>query len=393
MLSQTASFLLFFLCQALSLPLPTQLSKEDEKVIKCISEILADTLSRPSPIPVTSECMKILREDERVLAMLHHQHLLTELEELTHQENAKHRLDEGSNHNAWEEEQQGEIKKKDEPARQKEAAHEKMEEHAEERKKEEEEEMNKYEKTKNTKEKIKVSQGEDLQETLEEQAEEEQQEEKEIKKRSSSETWSSKENFGHIKKRGPRQPKIRKGMLEEDEEGWNRHEMIKRRLRLGEEENDDTSEEEQKKYHHGGYHDHENWEEEEKRFDMAKRVAEKASDEETAQFEEEEKEKGLKNSNSKAHLHKDWKPWQEEAEEEENHSKMRHGHHHKSVGLDLRKRHWKDEVYLNGRHHDPDEDEEEKEASQSKAQELEKLEEIERELKWAADKLEELKRG
>ncbi|XP_063167918.1 coiled-coil domain-containing glutamate-rich protein 2 [Candoia aspera] len=392
MLPQGASFLLLFLCQALSLPLPTQLSKEDEKVIKCISEILADTLSSPSPIPVTSECMKILREDERVLAMLHHQHLLTELEELAHQENAKHRIEQEGDHNAWGEEQQGEIKTREEPAQHTEAAPEEVEEHAGKREKEEEEEeeMKKYEKTKNTREKIKASQGEDLREALEEQAEEEQQEEKEIKKRSSSETWSSKEYFGHVKRRGPRQPKIRKGMLQGDEEGRKRHEMAKRRFRLDEEEEDDTSEEEPKKYHHGGYGDHEKWEGEEERSDMAKRVAEKASDEETAQFEE---EKGLKTSNSKAHLHKGQKPWQEE-EEEENHSKMRHGHHHKPVGLDLRKRHWKDEVYLNGRHHAPEEEEEEdKEASQSEAQELDKLEEIERELKWAADKLEELKRG
>jgi len=276
MLPQGASFLLLFLCQALSLPLPTQLSKEDEKVIKCISEILADTLSSPSPIPVTSECMKILREDERVRAMLRHRHLLTELEELAHQENAKHRLEHESDHDAWEEEQQGEIKKRDEPAQQKEAAPEKVEEHADKRGKgeeEEEEEMKTYQKTKNTKEKIKVYQGQDLREALEEQAEEEQQEEKEIKKRTSSETWSSKEYFGHVKKRGSRQPKIRKGMLQGDEEGRKRHEMVKRRFRMDEEENDDTSEEEEpKKYHHGGSSDHEKWEEEEERSDMAKRV-------------------------------------------------------------------------------------------------------------------------
>lgn len=33
-----------------------------EQVTKCITEILADTLSKPSSVPATSECMKILRE-------------------------------------------------------------------------------------------------------------------------------------------------------------------------------------------------------------------------------------------------------------------------------------------------------------------------------------------
>ncbi|XP_048357695.1 chromogranin-A-like [Sphaerodactylus townsendi] len=80
-----ASLLLLIFCQADARPLANQLSEEDEKVTKCITEILADTLSKPSPVPVTSECMKILQEDERVLAMLHHQHLLTELEDLAHQ--------------------------------------------------------------------------------------------------------------------------------------------------------------------------------------------------------------------------------------------------------------------------------------------------------------------
>ncbi|XP_015682154.2 cilia- and flagella-associated protein 251 [Protobothrops mucrosquamatus] len=390
-MSLGVSLLLFFLCQAFSLPVPTQLSKEDETVVKCISEILADALSRSSPMPVTSECMKILREDERVLALLQHRHLLTELEELAHQENAKHLLAHEINHNSGEEKQQGELQKSDGLSQQKEAerAGGKKEDEAE--KEEVKKVMKKDEKTKKPQEKIKVSQKEDGQDSLEERDVEEEQEEKETKERTASETWYSKEYFGHVKKRGSRQPKIRKGMLRGEEGGQEREEVGKRRSRMGEEEKEDPSEEEeQKKYHPGGHSEDESWEEEEERSAVAKRVAEKASDEETAQFEEEEK----------GHLHKSWKPWKEEAEEEEEeeeeeekHDKARHGHHHPSVGLELRKRHGKEEVDLKGRHHAPEEEEEEKDSKQRKAQEMEKLEEVERQLKWAADNLEELKRG
>uniref|UniRef100_A0A8C5S4D9 Chromogranin A n=1 Tax=Laticauda laticaudata TaxID=8630 RepID=A0A8C5S4D9_LATLA len=387
MVSLEASLLLFFLCQAFSLPVPSQLPKDDETMIKCISEILADTLSRSSPMPVTSDCMKVLREDDRVLTMLHHRHLLTELEELAHQENTKHLLAQESNHNSQEEKQQGEVKKRDEPAQQKVAAPEKVEEHASEKK--EEEGKKKEEKAKTSKEKTEVSRDEDALEVQDEE------EEGKIKKRISSETWHSKEYFGHIKERGSRQPKIQKGMLQADEGGLERQEMGKR---MDEEEGDDTSEEEEKKkYHRGGHSNDEKWEGEERRPSVAKRVAEKASDEETAQFEE---EKGLKSPKAKAHLHKGWKPWQEEAEEEEeNHNKVRHGHHRPSVDLDLKKRYWKDPVDLRGRHpaseeeEEEEEEEQEKDTQQRKVPEVEKLEEIERELKWAADELEELQKG
>ncbi|XP_032083242.1 coiled-coil domain-containing glutamate-rich protein 2 isoform X2 [Thamnophis elegans] len=406
MISPETSLLLFFLWPAFSLPVPTQLSKDDETVIKCISEILADTLSRSSPMPVTSDCMKVLREDDRVLTMLHHRHLLTELEGLAHQENTKHLLAHETNHNSREEKQQGELKKRGKPAQRKGAAPEEGEELAGEKKDVEEEEeeeeeekevTKKEEKSKNLKEEAEVSREEDLPDALkgrDEEEEEEEEEEGEIKKKASSETWHSKEYFGHVKERGSRPPKIRKEMREGDEE---RQETGKKRPRMDEEDGEDTSEEEEKKkYHPGGDNDEEKWEGEEEGR-MAKRVAEKASDEETAQFEEEEQEKGLKSSKAKAHLHKGWKPWQEGAEEK-NHHKVRHAHHHPSLDLDLKKRYEKDRVDLRGRHHttpeeEEEEEEEEKVARQRKAPEVEKLEEIVRELKWAADQLEELKTG
>ncbi|XP_061452901.1 coiled-coil domain-containing glutamate-rich protein 2 isoform X2 [Rhineura floridana] len=399
------------LLDSLALPLAAQLSEEDEKVTKCITEILADTLSKPSPIPVTSECMKILQEDERVLAMLHHQHLLTELEELAHQENAKHHLGHEGSHDVWQvADEQEDVKKRDvKPTQQREAASEKMQEQNGQRKKEEQQ-LKELEKTEKNEEVVKeeeVSQGEDNWEALEEQAKavmekekEESDDEDEVrkkKKRSSSETWSSKEYFGLIKKRGPGHPKIREGMLRRSQDGRKRNGLGKRHFRLEEEDEDDSSEEQPKKNHHGGYrdghHHREDWGEEEERSGLAKRVAEKASDEETAQFEEEEK--GMKISNSQSQLHGGWKPWQEVGEEEEEEEgKMRHRHHHKPAGLDLKKRHQNDEVYLKGgRQHGHEEDEEEREGHQNEVQELEKLEEIKQELERATEKLEELKRG
>ncbi|XP_072919967.1 uncharacterized protein [Hemitrygon akajei] len=64
-------------------PLSPKILKDDDKVTRCIVEVISDTLSKPS-LPLSDECSKILREDETVLAMVHHQNLLRELEELTH---------------------------------------------------------------------------------------------------------------------------------------------------------------------------------------------------------------------------------------------------------------------------------------------------------------------
>ncbi|XP_060114512.1 coiled-coil domain-containing glutamate-rich protein 2 [Heteronotia binoei] len=389
-----------------ALPLASQLTEEDEKVTKCITEILADTLSKPSPIPVTSECMKILREDERVLAMLHHQHLLTELEDLAHQENAKHRLGHEDSHDAWEGEgaEREELKKREErPGQQREdAASEKMRERDGEWK-EEGQGLKEYQKMEKIEEKVKeVSHTEDNREALEEEAAKEKMEDEgeedgsKKMKRTSSETWSSREYFGHMKNRGSGGPKIRKVMLRGSRDSMKRSGSDKRSFELeGEEEEDDSSEEKPMSHHYGSRHHHEDWEDEEeegekkrRRADLAKRVAETASNEETAQFEEEEKEKGLKISNSKGHLHGGWKPWPEEEEEE---GDTRYGHHHRSAGLDLKKRHRED--YPKGRHHGHEEDEREEEDSQNEAQELEKLQEIEHDLQKAAEKLRELKRG
>ncbi|KAM7323574.1 hypothetical protein ACRRTK_017680 [Alexandromys fortis] len=52
------------------------------QVMKCVVEVISDSLSKPSPMPVSSECLEILQGDERVLSILRHQNLLKELQDL-----------------------------------------------------------------------------------------------------------------------------------------------------------------------------------------------------------------------------------------------------------------------------------------------------------------------
>ncbi|KAM9113721.1 coiled-coil domain-containing glutamate-rich protein 2 [Pangshura tecta] len=350
-----------------SLPLSTQLSEEDEKVIKCITEVLADTLSKSSPGPVINNCLKILKEDERVLALLHRHYLLKELKELVHEENAHHH----PSHGAWQETEEGprgdELKKRDKPLQQTSAASETVKEKEGEARKEE------YEKTEKIEEKVKeekVSHGEDSTQ-VEEEAKEilEGEEEEEERKRRHEEARRASPKLretrvpGASKKTGP---PAKRHFSQED------------------------SSEEDLPYHHGGWHHGglEDWEQEEEEEEEeeekrkggpAKRVAEKASDEETAQFEAEEK--GVKISDSQIHLRGDGRLWKEGEE--------RHGHRHGPPGHPLKKRHHEDEAgHLKGKHHE----EEEREAK-DKERELERLEEIEHALKKVAEKLRELRRG
>ncbi|KAJ1109097.1 hypothetical protein NDU88_006463, partial [Pleurodeles waltl] len=105
-------FLVLFCFRADSVPLSAQLSEEEEKVSKCIMEVLADTLSNPIPAQISSNCRRILKEDERIVSMLKHQHLMRELEDLNHRENSKHRFGQEAGHGGWEE--QGEDSEEDE---------------------------------------------------------------------------------------------------------------------------------------------------------------------------------------------------------------------------------------------------------------------------------------
>ncbi|MGH0168964.1 UNVERIFIED_CONTAM: hypothetical protein FKN15_078356 [Acipenser sinensis] len=62
MLTRGCLILTFFVYHALSLPVSSDhMNKENAKVMKCIVEVIADTLSKPSPLPVSQECLDALR--------------------------------------------------------------------------------------------------------------------------------------------------------------------------------------------------------------------------------------------------------------------------------------------------------------------------------------------
>ncbi|MEE6494381.1 hypothetical protein FKM82_017119 [Ascaphus truei] len=76
--------------QVISLPLLSPSSEDDtkrpnvttKKVMKCIVEVISDTLSKPNPHPISENCLQTLRGDERIISILRHQNLLKELQEL-----------------------------------------------------------------------------------------------------------------------------------------------------------------------------------------------------------------------------------------------------------------------------------------------------------------------
>ncbi|XP_059675883.1 chromogranin-A [Gavia stellata] len=70
---------------AMSLPVTNDMNKGDTKVMKCIVEVISDTLSKPNPLPISEECLETLRGDERIISILRHQNLLKELQEIAAQ--------------------------------------------------------------------------------------------------------------------------------------------------------------------------------------------------------------------------------------------------------------------------------------------------------------------
>ncbi|TEA41868.1 hypothetical protein DBR06_SOUSAS9910008, partial [Sousa chinensis] len=85
---RSAAVLALLLCagQVIALPVNSPINKGDTEVMKCIVEVISDTLSKPSPMPVSQECFETLRGDERILSILRHQNLLKELQDLALQE-------------------------------------------------------------------------------------------------------------------------------------------------------------------------------------------------------------------------------------------------------------------------------------------------------------------
>ncbi|XP_027787254.2 chromogranin-A isoform X2 [Marmota flaviventris] len=100
-----AAVLALLLCagQVTALPVNSPMNKGDTEVMKCIVEVISDTLSKPSPTPVSQECLETLRGDERILSILRHQNLLKELQDLALQ-GAKERAQQHKKHRSFEEE-------------------------------------------------------------------------------------------------------------------------------------------------------------------------------------------------------------------------------------------------------------------------------------------------
>ncbi|XP_044291779.1 chromogranin-A [Varanus komodoensis] len=69
----------------LSLPVANPTLKDDSKVMKCIAEVISDTVSKPNPLPVSQECLDILQGDERIHSILRHQNLLKEFQQIAAQ--------------------------------------------------------------------------------------------------------------------------------------------------------------------------------------------------------------------------------------------------------------------------------------------------------------------
>ncbi|KAM4687140.1 uncharacterized protein WCC33_018693 [Rhinophrynus dorsalis] len=372
--------LLAALCvQALSMPLSSRLSEEEKKVTQCIIEVLADSLSAPGSGRVSNWCLHILKEDERVESMLHHQHLMRELEDLAHR--GKSQPSEDGEEDSIEEEEEEERRLRNKKALSpdpKRGAETKR--NGETKRGAESEESRERQETKEI-EKVEVKEKEHKV-TGEARDRELLEEEEEEKKRNS------------LGKRGTEERK-RTGKEARGAEGVKRQDK-----RHFSDEDEDSSEEDEgeRRYHgndHGWYHEnHDGWEK--RKRGTSRRMAEEPSEEETAQFESEDK--GVKYYNSKTHLqgfHGEGKRHIHHPEEEE--VGRERSFHHPEDGTVGRERH-----YHNGRpgNHEEQEAEEEEdreleaieEREEHKAEERE-LQKVEEELLKAAEKLQELHQG
>ncbi|XP_059953912.1 chromogranin-A isoform X2 [Mesoplodon densirostris] len=122
---RSAAVLALLLCagQVIALPVNSPMNKGDTEVMKCIVEVISDTLSKPSPMPVSQECFEILRGDERILSILRHQNLLKELQDLALQ-GAKERARQQKKHSSYEDELSEVLEKQNDQAELKEGTEE-----------------------------------------------------------------------------------------------------------------------------------------------------------------------------------------------------------------------------------------------------------------------------
>uniref|UniRef100_A0A8C3WKA8 Chromogranin-A n=1 Tax=Catagonus wagneri TaxID=51154 RepID=A0A8C3WKA8_9CETA len=114
---RSAAALALLLCagQVIALPVNSPMNKGDTEVMKCIVEVISDTLSKPSPLPVSQECFETLRGDERILSILRHQNLLKELQDLALQ-GAKERSQQQKKHSSYEDELSEVLEKQNDQA-------------------------------------------------------------------------------------------------------------------------------------------------------------------------------------------------------------------------------------------------------------------------------------
>nr|XP_005987976.1 PREDICTED: coiled-coil domain-containing glutamate-rich protein 2 [Latimeria chalumnae] len=416
------------------MPLSSQRLEEDEKVTKCIVEVLSDTLSRPNSIPVTAECIRILKEDERVLAMLRHQNLLRELEELASKDKSRHKFNHEEGQGRWEEGEDSHSDNDDDDdddedkmekrgkkaasAEQRDASKKadvdfnKRDEKKNNEEKKDQEEIVESEKLEEMEEEEREKIGKDDTKVILHKAKEIVDDEKEDDDDDDDKRSMQKKHFGEDERRehGKEHEAFKlKEMMEEAKEKHTKEMGLEKRH--GEEEDEDEEEddseeeeEEEEHRHHEGHHgEHNEWEEEEdkksgaQQLNARKRVDENASDEETAQFEAEEK--GVKISNSHTHSHgghgeKHLKPkmWEDKRH-------LHSGELDSEGEDDFKKRHHDGNPYLHKKHNHEEEEEEEEEEVEVESRkknekaELENLEEIELDLKRVAEKLRELRRG
>lgn len=350
--------------QVSTMPLSSQLSEEEEKVTRCIMEVLAESLSSNGPERVSSSCIRILKEDERLISMLRHQHLLRELEDLTHREKSQLHAERDSS-------EEEELKK-----RANETPVPPPKRDAESKRGSENDESKEYEKI----EKVQVQEKEKEHGTSAEEKVHELLEEEEKK----------------------RNAPVKKGDDEMKRDGKEVRSDVaakrKDKKHFSDESEEDSSEEGEHDRGYNGANDgwyhrnHEGWEE--RKRASQRRMAEDPSQEETAQFESEDK--GMKYFNAKTHMHG------------YHGEDKRHIHHPQEGEMDTERNYYgqgEDEMGRERHHynerpgnHDHREEEEERELEEMEEHEEHRakerdIQEVEEELRNAAERLQELHRG
>ncbi|XP_025935441.1 chromogranin-A [Apteryx rowi] len=119
--------LLFLAVPTISLPVTNGMNKGDTKVMKCIVEVISDTLSKPNPLPISEECLETLRGDERIISILRHQNLLKELQEIAVQ-GANERTQQQKKNSGFEDELSEVLESQNDKNKQRDEAQERPEE-------------------------------------------------------------------------------------------------------------------------------------------------------------------------------------------------------------------------------------------------------------------------